>query len=138
MILVCLIVLVLVATYYVGYDAGVRSSYSQSISTVKTMMIPRTTVNVSTNTNHYYIFGAIHNCGSFSLDRPGLTLRDAIAAAGGLTEWADKNNVKIEHFDRTVLKLTVQDVAGNGEKYKIQPMDTIVVGERGIYWSRFP
>ena len=56
---------------------------------------PSVTVHMkATNSRVYYMVGNINSPGAYPLDTP-MNLLQAIARAGGLGEWADKDNIRI-------------------------------------------
>ncbi len=68
----------------------------------------------------FYIYGQVGQPGSYAID-PGMTVRRALARAGGLTALGSEKRVKLYRGD-VVQKVTLDQV--------LAPGDTIVVGER--------
>jgi polysaccharide export outer membrane protein len=69
----------------------------------------------------FYISGQVRNPGSFPVS-DGMTVRQAIAKAGGLTELGTDKGVKITHPDGKSEKV-------RGEA-KVLPGDVVVINER--------
>ncbi len=69
----------------------------------------------------FFVSGAVNQPGTQPYDSE-LTVRQAIARAGGLNALGSDKSVKVTHKDGTRGKLKLQD--------KIQPGDVIVIGER--------
>lgn len=69
----------------------------------------------------FYISGQIKEPGAFAM-RPDMTLRMAIARAGGLTDIGTDHGVKITRVGKKVDKADLDE--------KIQPGDVIVIGEK--------
>ena len=80
----------------------------------------------------YYLIGRVTNPGEFPLDFP-LTVLQALARAGGFTEWAETDKILV--MRSTDAKETIQRfdypevIKGKNlqQNIKIQPGDTIVV-----------
>jgi len=70
----------------------------------------------------FYVSGQVKSPGTFALE-PDMTLRMAIARAGGITDLGSEKRVKIT---RHGVKLDQVDL----DETKIQPGDVIVIGER--------
>jgi len=68
----------------------------------------------------FYIYGQVSSPGSFPVD-PGMSVRQALARGGGLTALGSDRKIKITRGDRD-FKVGLDE--------KVQPGDTIVVGER--------
>jgi len=68
----------------------------------------------------FYIYGQVAQPGTFPID-PGLTVRQAIARGGGLTQLGSERKVKLFRANRE-MKASLDE--------KILPGDTVVVGER--------
>jgi polysaccharide export outer membrane protein len=87
------------------------------------------------NSRKVYITGAVTNPGSFPLNGPR-TVMQLISLAGGLTEFADAENITVIRPDKTgaskALKFNYKDVA-KGRRLEqnvvLQPGDTVVVDE---------
>lgn len=69
----------------------------------------------------YYMSGAINNAGEFSLNE-ALTIRKAIARAGGVKAEGSMNKVKIFRQGREIKRVNLETL--------VQPGDSIVIGER--------
>ncbi|MGE5534845.1 MAG: polysaccharide biosynthesis/export family protein [Acidobacteriota bacterium] len=84
---------------------------------------PEISVEVATYAP-FYIYGEVKKAGEYPF-RPGLTVADAVAIAGGLTYRADENKIYVHHAGRP----TGQSVA-LGQPVRIFPGDNIRVSER--------
>ena len=73
----------------------------------------------------FYIYGEVKKAGDYPF-RPGLTLTDAIAMAGGLTYRADENEIFVRHAGRKV----EQVVTTRDQPVRVFPGDNIRVSER--------
>jgi polysaccharide biosynthesis/export protein len=80
-------------------------------------------INV-TAAQHFYITGMVRNPGTFVLD-PGMTVQQAIAIAGGLTDRGSDRRIKV---NRVVKGRSVE--LGIDLADKVQPNDTIMIGSR--------
>lgn len=83
---------------------------------------PTVTVSIVEYRN-FYIYGAVRSPGGFPF-RPGITVRQAVALAGGLTDRASRNRiVVVREGDRegNQLSISLNDT--------IQPGDTVTVQE---------
>jgi polysaccharide export outer membrane protein len=69
----------------------------------------------------YYMSGAISNAGEFALNE-ALTVRKAIARAGGVKPEGSVNKVKIFRQGREIKRVNLETL--------VQPGDSIVIGER--------
>lgn len=68
----------------------------------------------------FYIYGQVRSPGEFQL-QTGMTVRMALAKAGGLTESGSDKKIDVNRADKKV-KVKLDD--------KVQPGDVIVIGER--------
>lgn len=80
-------------------------------------------INV-TPAQHFYITGMVRNPGTFVLD-PGMTVQQAIAIAGGLTDRGSDRRIKV---NRVVKGRSVE--LGIDLDDKVQSNDTIMIGSR--------
>jgi polysaccharide export outer membrane protein len=94
---------------------------------------PTVTVLVRTiNSRKVYITGQVANPGAYPLTGPR-TVMQAIALAGGLTEYADRKNITISRTDHgkpVALKFNYNDVARGknlAQNIALKPGDTVVV-----------
>ncbi|WP_286772844.1 MULTISPECIES: SLBB domain-containing protein [unclassified Sphingomonas] len=69
----------------------------------------------------FYIYGQVAQPGSYRIDR-GMTLRQALARAGGLTPRGSDKKVKLFRDGKEMGRMNLSDPVKNG--------DTIVIGER--------
>ena len=69
----------------------------------------------------FYIYGQVAQPGSYRIDR-GMTLRQALARAGGLTPRGSDTKVKLFRDGKEMGRMNLSDPIKNG--------DTIVIGER--------
>ena len=69
----------------------------------------------------YYIYGQIAQPGSYRIER-GMTLRQALARSGGLTERGSDKKIKLFRDGKEVGRMNLSDLVKSG--------DTIVIGER--------
>jgi len=72
----------------------------------------------------FYIYGEVKKAGEYPY-RPGLTLADAVATAGGLTYRADEDRIAIRHAGTRT-----EQVVRLGAPIRIHPGDNIRVIER--------
>lgn len=85
---------------------------------------PRVAVEM-VNYRPFNVLGEVKNAGQYPY-RPGLTIQDAVALAGGFTYRANKNTVYIRRAD-TSGEITVKT---DGERVPILPGDNVRVPER--------
>lgn len=84
------------------------------------------TVNVLVPTRSYFVRGEVRNPGRFPLVG-SVRLLQAIAAAGGYTDFADISDIRLTRGDKTY-RLNGRDIERNPEKdIEIEAGDTIVV-----------
>lgn len=84
------------------------------------------TVNVLVPTRSYFVRGEVRNPGRFPL-MGSVRLLQAIAAAGGFTDFADISDIRLTRGDRTY-RLNGREIERNPEKdIEIEAGDTIVV-----------
>jgi len=84
------------------------------------------TVNVLVPTRSYFVRGEVRNPGRFPL-AGSVRLLQAIAAAGGFTDFADVTDIRLTRGDKTY-RLNGRDIERNPEKdIEIEAGDTIVV-----------
>ncbi|CAM3953539.1 Polysaccharide biosynthesis/export protein [Vibrio aerogenes CECT 7868] len=79
---------------------------------------------VSVTIEHYrqfYITGEVESPNGYEY-QPDLTIEQAIALAGGLTDRADEDDIQIRHPGRQLLK----DIPAT---YPVYPGDTIIIGK---------
>jgi len=72
----------------------------------------------------FYIYGEVKKAGEYPF-RPGLTLADAIATAGGLTYRANESAIYVRHAGRTAEQVVTLD-----RPMRIFPGDNVRVSER--------
>ena len=112
------------------------ATLKQSIHEAATKLFADPTVTVvvrQINSRKVFITGSVATPGAHALTRE-LTVMQLIAMAGGLTEFADKKNIRIVRSDgggkQRTFKLNYNDVAkGNKLEQNIvlQPGDTVIV-----------
>ncbi|MCX7818182.1 MAG: polysaccharide export protein [Kiritimatiellae bacterium] len=84
------------------------------------------TVNVLVPTRSYFVRGEVRNPGRFPL-MGSVRLLQAIAAAGGFTDFADISDIRLTRGDKTY-RLNGREIERNPEKdIEIEAGDTIVV-----------
>ncbi len=84
------------------------------------------TVHVHVPTRSYFVRGEVRNPGRFPL-AGSVTVLQAIAAAGGYTDFADISDIRLTRGDRT-FRLNGRDIERNPEKdIEVEAGDTIVV-----------
>lgn len=69
---------------------------------------------------NFYIYGQVSSPGTYAIE-PGMTVRQALARGGGLTALGTEKKIKLHRGDRE-FKASLDE--------KIQPNDTITIGER--------
>lgn len=92
--------------------------------------------------NLFYVIGAVNQPGNHAFEGQ-MDIIDALGAAGGITESADLENVKVISKNgqgTTVLHANLEEyrLQGQAKRITIRPEDMIVVGERGrgfISWE---
>ena len=70
----------------------------------------------------YYLTGAIKSAGEYPINEPNITVRKAIARAGGVAANGSENKVKIFRQGREIKRVNQETL--------VQPGDSIVIGER--------
>lgn len=98
-----------------GLTARLRQGYVRN---------PRVAVEV-TNYRPFNVFGEVRNSGQYPF-RPGMSVQDAVAAAGGFTYRANTRTAYIRRVDGS----GEQTVALDGPKIAVMPGDDIRVPER--------
>ncbi len=93
---------------------------------------PFVTVIVDTENSKFYMVGEVNKVGEYDLTKD-LTILQAIALAGGFTEWANKDNIILLRYrngKEIRYKISYKDII-NGkhpeENYFIQRDDTVIV-----------
>lgn len=77
-----------------------------------------------------YVNGEVRSAGSFPWKK-GMTVLKAITEAGGFTEWAKKQDVRIIRAKGGEMRINVRDIErGEAEDVSLLPDDKVVVGER--------
>ncbi len=93
---------------------------------------PEVTVIVkSLSSKRYYMIGEIAKPGQYSMDKP-VTILQALAIAGGFTEWAKKDHIMVFRFTpkgRKILYFNYEDAAKGHEvnDFFLRPDDIILV-----------
>lgn len=116
--------------------AGVRPEVLRSqIQAAADKYLSDTNVTVivrQINSRKVYITGEVTNPGSYPITGPR-TVMQLIALAGGVTEYADSNNIsimRVQNGQTRIFKFSYKDVA-KGKKLEqniqLQPGDTVVV-----------
>lgn len=94
---------------------------------------PKVTVKL-TNFN-FTVLGEVGSQGNFTTENSTLTVLEAIGLAGGLTEFADRSNIRVLRHDQasaSVYKINVlEDNLLLSDRYFIQPGDVILVDPLG-------
>lgn len=94
--------------------------------------VPQVTVIVQEQSGQYFLIGEVANTGAFPLQKD-LTVIQALAKAGGFTEWADKDSILLLRREQGEEKRIEVDydaiVAGKASHSNvlIQAGDTIIV-----------
>jgi polysaccharide export outer membrane protein len=70
----------------------------------------------------YYVSGAVRSPGEFPINQAGLTVRKALARAGGISDIGSEKKVKIFRDGREIKRVNLETL--------VQPGDSIVIGER--------
>jgi len=60
----------------------------------------------------------------------GMTLRDAISLAGGLSKYADKRRIEFRQVKGPIRFLTAAEIESEGSQIKLRPADVIIVHRR--------
>jgi polysaccharide biosynthesis/export protein len=118
------------------HAAGLRPDELQKALTVaagKFIVEPNVAVVVRTiNSRQVFVTGQVANPGAHPLVGP-VTVMQALALAGGLTEYADAKNITVlrnSNGDATTFKFNYRDVSKGknlAQNIKLMPGDTIVV-----------
>ena len=88
---------------------------------------PRVTVIVhDVNGAKVFVTGMVAHPGSFPL-RNKVNVLQALAMAGGLAEFADRDDIKVLRADGRRLELTYDDLVNGRSKVTLGPGDTVVV-----------
>lgn len=108
-------------------QAEIATAASKYISAVNVVVIVRTI-----NSRKIFVTGRVTSPGSFPLMQP-LTVMQAIALAGGLTDFADPKGItilRVENGKSRTVPFNYQDIArgrGLDQNVVLQPGDTVVV-----------
>ena len=97
---------------------------------VEGQIYKRMTVNVITPSQaaqSYYIQGEVRSPGRYALSTSGVKLMQAIAAAGGYTEFANRSKIRILRGDKTLRFNTKRMEKRPGDDQYLQSGDVIVV-----------
>ena len=93
---------------------------------------PFVTVIVNEENNKFYMVGEVNRVGEYDLTKD-LTILQAIALAGGFTEWANKDNIillRYKNGKEIRYKISYKDIVSGKapeQNYFIQRNDTIIV-----------
>lgn len=92
------------------------------------------TTDYSERKNLYYVLGQVRMPGTHAYEE-GIDIFDAIGSAGGTTEIADLNNVKIISkigSGSSVIKVNLREYQADGQARRvlIKPEDTVVISEK--------
>ncbi|WP_459889826.1 polysaccharide biosynthesis/export family protein [Desulfothermus okinawensis] len=93
---------------------------------------PFVTVIVNEENNKFYMVGEVSKVGEYDLTKD-LTILQAIAIAGGFTEWANKDNIillRYKNGKELRYKISYKDIISGKhpeQNYFIQRNDTIIV-----------
>ncbi len=93
---------------------------------------PFVTVMVKEENSKFYMIGEVKKVGEYDLTKD-VTVLQAIAMAGGFTEWADKNNIILLRFDgqrEKRFRISYKDVVSGktpNKNYILKRDDTIIV-----------
>lgn len=93
---------------------------------------PFITVMVTKENNKFYMIGEINKIGEYDLTKD-LTILQAIALAGGFTEWANKDDIVLLRYENGVekrFKISYKKIISGKkqkENYFIKRNDTIIV-----------
>lgn len=93
---------------------------------------PFVTVIVNEENNKFYMVGEVNKVGEYNLTKD-LTILQAIAIAGGFTEWANKDNIillRYKNGKEIRYKISYKDIISGKapeQNYFIQRNDTIIV-----------
>jgi len=94
------------------------------IEALKAFLVnPKVTVQVASY-RPFYILGEVNKPGSYAFSA-GMTVRQAVAIAGGYTKRARTGTVEVFHTGQTD-----KDATEAPEDYQLQPGDTVQVGKR--------
>jgi polysaccharide export outer membrane protein len=90
-------------------------------------------VAISLLSFNYTVIGEVGNQGKFNALEPRVTVLDALGQAGGFTEFANRENIKLirnQGGKATIYELNVlEDNLLLSDKYFLQPDDVIVVNQ---------
>lgn len=130
---------------FVGPVAAVGNTCEEVAERVRLALIEREillepSVMVRVREYHaqtYNVLGAVRAPGSFPYRRD-VTIRDALAAAGGLVESGDgaasRTSARLVRWDGQAMPLPLADVLGGGGAFSVltlEPGDTLVIDRRG-------
>ena len=88
---------------------------------------PRVTVIVhDVNGQRVYVTGMVGHPGAFPL-RNSMSVLQALALAGGLAEFADRDTIKVLRADGRRLEVGYDDLVNGKSKVTLGPGDTVVV-----------
>jgi protein involved in polysaccharide export with SLBB domain len=104
--------------------AALRQRITQQLVAKGLVQDPNVTVAMLSY-EPFNIFGEVRNAGQYTY-RPGMTVRDAIALAGGYTYRANKNYIYIQHQDGN----GEEKLSMAGAQLYVQPGDAVRVPER--------
>lgn len=108
-----------------GLTAGaLRGQITSQIRAKGYVQDPNVTVSILSY-EPFNIFGEVRNAGQYNY-RPGMTVQDAIALAGGYTYRANKKYIHIKHENGN----REEKLSMAGEKLYVQPGDSLRVSER--------
>lgn len=93
----------------------------------------RITITVSSTNRAVYINGQVHHPGRL-IWTPGLTLTNAIALAGGFTDFADRSRLEIRHIGGAVEQYSYQQALSAGTNTpQLKCGDAVNVKSRSLW-----
>ncbi len=103
----------------------------EKIKTLTTDYLKSPKVTVKLINFSYTVLGEVNGQGSYQTSNPNLTILEALGQAGGLTEFANRSNIRIlRHEQSTVCAYTINILEDDillSERYFIQPGDVILI-----------
>jgi protein involved in polysaccharide export with SLBB domain len=115
-----------------GKTTNEASSYLAALLDKDYLVRPQVTVSiVDFAKKEYTVMGRVERPGSFSIDEDGVTIYQAIAAAGGFTRLANESRVIVLRGDETIrLDCSQNSKDPTVKSFRVRVKDTIKVEER--------
>jgi polysaccharide export outer membrane protein len=132
-----LITFPLIGAISIGGKTPDEAAHAIAVELAKNYLVnPQVTITVSEYAKRSFtVLGEVQKPGSYDMpDRKGVTLLEAIGAAGGYTRLADPSKIRVKRLNgdkEAIIKLNAKSMANEREtaSFEVKPGDIITVGE---------